>query len=443
MNVIGKLRAHRLRPLIHNQKQFYDRDWSPAEIRAWQLDQFNEQWQIIQQNVPYFARLARERSLPERFDSWMQFREELPVVNRDTVQEHGDALANTTSSPDFRRVTGGSTGEPVQIPAWSSEQKYEQRDYWYARDWYGITPADRLFLLWGHSHAFGEGIAGWWKKRKRQLKDWLLGYHRFSAYDMSQEALKAAGEALVEMEPDYVLGYSTALDKWARATQNRRRDYHALNLKAVIATAESYPRADSPGVIEETFGAPVVMEYGTVETGPIAYQAPQEDFQIFWRDYKIEGEKTDLADGAYEIFVTSLYPRCFPLIRYRIGDLVRENPSSPRFDQTLSSILGRCNDYIELEGGRRIHSEAITHAVKDIPAVRAYQVHQRVDGSITMYYVGENQEGLEERAREMITQRFAEVDPELQKIELERVSALEQTPAGKQKRVVREGAERE
>lgn len=443
INIIGKLREYRLKSSVQDQKEFYGGNWSSDEIQAWQLDQFNKQWQSIRENVPYYSRLAAKRDLPLRFDSWKKFRRRMPVIDRETVQNHRIELTSTKEEPDFQRVTGGSTAEPVQIPAWSSERTYERRNFWYARDWYDITPSDRLFLLWGHSHMFGEGIAGWWKKQTRQLKDWLLGYQRFSAYDMSREALERAGEALLEMKPDYLLGYSTALDKWARATQSRRMDYHDLNLKAIVATAESYPRADSPQVIQETFGAPIVMEYGTVETGPIAYQTPDEDFQIFWRDYRIEGRKTDLVDGAYEIFVTSLYPRCFPLIRYRVGDLVPENPSSPSFDQTLSSILGRCNDYIELDGGRRIHSEAITHAVKDIPAVRAYQVHQRVDGSLKMYYVGENQEGLGEQARQMIAQRFAQVDPELGEMELERVSALEQTPAGKQKRVVREGAESE
>lgn len=438
MRLVRQWRANRIRPHVEDQKAFYEQEWSPDDIRVWQLEQFNEQWQSIRSNVPYYSRLAAERDLPDHFDSWEQFRHRMPIIDRETVQNHRSALASTKKSPDFQRVTGGSTAEPVQIPAWSSELTYEKRNFWYARGWYDITPADRLFLLWGHSHIFGEGLSGWLKKRKRQLKDWLLGYHRFSAYNMSQEALKQAGRALLEMKPDYVLGYSAALDKWARATRNYKADFHDLNLKAVIATAESYPRADSPQVIGETFGAPVAMEYGTVETGPIAYQTPDGEFQIFWRDYRIGGKKTDLVEGSYEIFVTSLYPRCFPLVRYRIGDLVPENPSSSTFDQTLPSILGRCNDYIELKGGRRIHSEAITHAVKDIPAVRAYQVHQRGDGSIKLYYVGENQEGLGAQARQKITQRFAQVDPELGKMELEQVSALEQTPAGKQKRVVRE-----
>lgn len=443
MSVIGKLRAHRLRPLIHNQKQFYDRDWSPVDIRAWQLDQFNEQWQSIQQNVPYFARIARERSLPERFDSWMQFRKELPVVNRETVQNHRTELTSTEQPPDFQRVTGGSTAEPVQIPAWSSERKYERRDFWYARGWYDITPSDPLFLLWGHSHIFGDGLSGWWGKMKRKLKDAMLGYHRVDAYDLSDEALWQAGTSLLQNDPDYLLGYSKALDQFAQVNAERKAEFQTLDLKAAIATAESFPRPDSPQVIEDVFGAPVAMEYGAVETGPMAYQKPDGDFQIFWRHYKIEGEKTNLVDGAYEIYITSLYPRCFPLVRYRIGDMVPENPNAATFDQTLPSIIGRSNDYITLSNGRRIHSVALIHAVQEVEGIQALQIHQKSEEDITVYYQSSGEGPLADQKIDAMREGLSRLDPSLKEVGIQSVSSLEQTPAGKQKRVVREGAERE
>ncbi|MCS3827495.1 phenylacetate-coenzyme A ligase PaaK-like adenylate-forming protein [Salinibacter ruber] len=408
------------------------------EIRDWQLDAFNAQWESIRRDVPYFARLSRERDLPEQFESWSQFRAKMPVIDRKTVQQHRNALKNPTHSPDFQRVTGGSTAEPVQIPAWSSERKYERQNFWYARDWYDISPADCLFLLWGHSHIFGEGFRGWWNKVKRRVKDRLLGYYRANAYNLSDDALQQAGSKLVQTRPDYVLGYSKALDQLAQVNANRRDEFHRLKLKAVIATAESFPRPDSAELIRDVFGAPVAMEYGTVETGPIAHQAPDGDFRIFWRHFKIEGEQTNLLDGAYEIYVTSLYPRCFPLVRYRIGDMIPENPSAEDFDQTLPSIVGRCNDYVELSGGDRVHSEAFTHVVKDIEEIQAYQVHQTDAGEIEMYYVSGKDKKLESRKEEKIRRRLSRVDPELERIEMNAVHELDQTPAGKTKRIVRE-----
>jgi phenylacetate-coenzyme A ligase PaaK-like adenylate-forming protein len=438
MNVIGALRAYRLRPLVRDQEEFYSRNWMAEEIRTWQLEQFNEQWQSIRQNVPYFARLSREQDLPPQFESWIHIQDALPVIDRETVQQHGEALASTTRSPDFQRITGGSTAEPIQIPAWSSERRYERQNFWYARRWYDISPADRLFLIWGHSHIFGEGFRGWWNKVKRQIKDRLLGYYRANAYDLSDDALRRAGRELIQTRPDYVLGYSSALDQLAQVNEDRRNEFRRLDLKAVIATAESFPRPDSEELIGDVFGAPVAMEYGTVETGPIAYQAPNGDFQVFWRHYKIEGKQTEPLDGAYEIYVTSLYPRCFPLVRYRVGDMVRQNPNASDFDQTLSSIIGRCNDYIELSGGRCIHSETFTHVIKEIENIQAYQVRQKEDGEVKMCYVNGEEGQLGAQEEEKIRRRLSRIDPELGRIKISAVNELDQTPAGKTKRIVRE-----
>lgn len=438
INVLGKLRKHWLRSAIDDQKEFYGRGWSPSEIHSWQLEKFNQEWNSIRREVPYFARLAGERPLPDQFDSWAQFRELMPVIDRDTVQQHRSALTNTSRTPDFQRVTGGSTAEPVQIPAWSSERKYEKRDFWYARGWYDITPADRLFLLWGHSHIFGDGLRGWWNKAKRRLKDRVLGYHRADAYDLSDDALRRAGRELLQSKADYVLGYSKALDQLAQVNDDRADEFRQLDLKAVIATAESFPGPDSPERIGDVFGAPVTMEYGAVETGPMAYQAPDGDFQIFWRHYKIEGEQTDLLDGAYEIYVTSLYPRCFPLVRYRVGDMVHENPNTVDFDQTLSSIVGRCNDYITLPNGRRIHSVALIHAVQEIDGIQALQIHQKDEQDISIYYESETGNPLRDRNLKAMREGLSRLDPALENVGIQVVSSLEQTPAGKRKRVVRE-----
>jgi phenylacetate-coenzyme A ligase PaaK-like adenylate-forming protein len=362
----------------------------------------------------------------------------MPVIDRETIQNHRSALASTKKSEDFQRVTGGSTAEPVQIPAWSSERKYEQRDFWYARNWYDVTPADRLFLLWGHSHIFGEGLSGWWNRVKRRLKDRLLGYHRANAYDLSDDALRRAGNELLRTPPDYLLGYSKALDQFAQVNKDRKDEFHRLDLKVVIATAEAFPRSDSSEVIENVFGAPVAMEYGAVETGPMAYQTPDGDFQIFWRHYKIEGEKTNLLDGAYEIYVTSLYPRCFPLVRYRIGDMVPENPNADTFDQMLPSIIGRCNDYIVLPDGQRIHSVALIHAVQDVDGIQALQIHQKDEEEITVYYESESGGPLSDQRIDIMREGLSRLDARMRDVEIQVVSSLEQSPAGKQKRVVRE-----
>lgn len=436
MYVVRELRAHRLRQLLFDQQDFYEKHWTPDAIREWQLDQFNGQWQLIYRSVPYFQRLQQEKNLPTRFSTWQEFREIMPIMDRKTVQNDREALTSRTQAADFWRTTGGSTAEPLQIPTWYSEREFATKDMWYGRSWFGVAPCDKLFLIWGHSHLLGSGFQGWLNGGKRRLKDALLGYYRYSAYDLSERGLLEAAEALLEFQPAYVIAYAVALDRFTRVNRRHQAAFHRLGLKVAIATAESFPRADSAQLIAEVFGCPVVMEYGAVETGPIAHQRPGGQYSVFWRHYFLEGQESEHLPGAYEILVTSLYPRCLPLVRYRVGDLISGNPNDEHFMQEFESVTGRCNDLVVLRNDRVVHSEAFTHIVKDCSSILGYQVIQSGDGDITLNYVAEKPLGSGEMAE--IRRRLNKINSELARISIERVESLEQTIAGKTRRIFRE-----
>jgi len=151
------LRHRQLQPLLADQQTFYKGCSTPAEIRSWQLEQFNQQWQTIREEVPFYRRVGGERELPEQFSSWQQVKELLPPMTRKMVQTHGYELANQSKKPDFQRITGGSTAEPIQLPAWNSEREFCSKDMWYARSWYDVVPSDKLFLIWGTPSSLGAG----------------------------------------------------------------------------------------------------------------------------------------------------------------------------------------------------------------------------------------------------------------------------------------------
>ena len=58
------------------------------------------------------------------------------------------------------RITGGSSGNPLQIPAWKSEDLYTRPDQWVGRRWYEINPEDRCLWLTGNSYLLGNGLKG-------------------------------------------------------------------------------------------------------------------------------------------------------------------------------------------------------------------------------------------------------------------------------------------
>jgi len=436
LNYLAHLRTRQLLPLVAEHKQFYSQNWTPSQIQDWQLNQFNQQWQIISRQVPYFANLAREKNLPVQFSCWQEFQTLMPLMDRKTVQNNREALTNQTKKPDWFRITGGSTSEPVQLPAWNSEWEYENKDRWYARSWYGVNPSDKLFLIWGHRHLLGRGLIGWLNCQKRTMKDKILGYFRFSAYDISEQRLQEAGYALLEFRPSYLIAYAGALDRFARVNSHRKAEFRNLGLKVAIATTESFPRSDSVELITDVLGCPVAMEYGAIETGLIAHQNLEGYFSVFWHHYFVEGLESKHLPGTYELYLTSLYPRCFPLVRYAIGDLATYKDHSEYFSPEFKTLIGRCNDFIALKNGSIVHPQAFRDVISWSQSISDFQVIQSLDGQIKLRYVGT--EMVKPNEISEVKRRLQQINPQLANIDLQQVESLEKSIAGKTRRIIRE-----
>jgi len=435
VTVAGRLRAWRYREEVSRRQNIYGGEVTRERSQALQLDKLNIEWRRLLAISPYVARLRRELGLPDTFESLEQFVALVPSTNRATVQANLPEMRCQGRTPDFFRITGGSTAQPLQLPAWDSEIDATRPDVWVGREWYGITPASRLFLLWGHSHLLGSGLTGWGRGRLRALSDRLLGYQRVSAYDVRPESLRHAADVLERNPPEYIIGYSVALDLFAQVNADRADRLRSLGVKVVIGTAESFPSDQSAARIQSLFGCPVAMEYGAVETGLLAHTHPAGGFRVFWKTYMVDAAPSD---QGYKLFVTSLYPRCFPLIRYEIGDntFLAEDRTGPEVGiRRLAAVIGRCNDYVSLPTGAIVHSEFFTHALRMCSEIHAYQVVQANSGVFVRFV---SPEPLKEATLAGIRERLARVHPSLDSIRLERVDQLRQTIAGKTRMVVSE-----
>lgn len=396
-----------------------------------QLARFNQCWERIQKFVPYYASLVEQKIAPRQFEGWAQFMQTLPVADRSFVYENLPMLSDCTRPPDSFRTTGGSTAEPVSLPSWCSETGETERNEWIGRSWYGIGPEDASFRLWGHSHLLGEGSRGWLNARKRELKDKLLEIERISAYDLSDPALLRAFAQLQVSPATYMLGYSAALDRFARVANAAGLVNHT-ELKAIVATSESFPYPDSGKAIEEAFNAPVAMEYGSVETGVMAHTRKGEGYHVFWLSYFIEATEP-APQGGYKVRVTSLYPRCFPLLRYDLGDAIALD--APCFGvRCFPAVMGRTNVFLEPSPGEHVHSEALSHAVKGTGSVTGYQMIQEKD-SFTLLLTTPTV--ITRAQMEEIRSRLEKIHPLLRQVQIRVVDCLEQTRAGKTPMILR------
>lgn len=239
---------------------------------------------------------------------------------------------------------------------------------------------------------------------------------------------------MIAFRPDYFLGYSVALDRFARVNEDMADLLRGLRLKAVIGTSESFPGPESAVRLSNLFGAPIAMEYGAVETNVIAQTHPSGGYRVFWRSQLVEA--VPVAGTRHcRVLTTSLYPRCFPLVRYEIGDEIEvedtQNPAQGvlRFRE----VIGRCNDSLRLGDGSIVHSEAFSHAVRLEREVRGFQVI--AERSVLRLDILAEQ--LTAALDAGIRSRLSKIHPELGRVGIKVVSDLQHTRAGKTPMIVR------
>ena len=406
---------------------------SSDEVADFQLRRVNEEWRKAVRLIPYYQELANRHALPRHFGSLDQFVNSVPTLDRQVLQGgvrywHGDPR------PNHRRTTGGSTATPIQLPAWRREFRHTSLDPWLARSWYGISPRDRLFLFWGHAHLLGDGWRGRANGAVRAIKDLLQNYVRHSAYDMSEPGLRRGLRRLFRSRADFLIGYSCYLDELSRVAETWSMAGRRSPFKAVIAAAEGFPAPDSVERIERLLNAPVAMEYGSVETGLIAHSHPDGGYRVFWHSYLLECH----GDGGQEVLVTSLFPRCTPLFRYRLGDRFEPGDHAAKAGGcsvlSFERVLGRSNRPVVLPDGRTLHSESVSHIVRGSPMILAYQfVCRRHRVTLRVKTRG----SLDDRMVASIRAKARGVDRHLgDRLEIEEVADLERTVAGKTPMVI-------
>jgi phenylacetate-CoA ligase len=405
----------------------------PEAITAFQLERLRVQWRQAIQEVPYYRQLVADGKAPRDFDSLDEYRARVPVLTRQTLLDQA-AHFKRSQAPDLAVTTAGSSGNPVRLGCWKDEATANTAvNQWAGRLQNGMQPQDPVLLLWGHSHLLGTGLAGRMRGQRRKFNDWLLGYCRLDAYHVDGTTASGYYEAAMRFRPKVVIGYACALDLWARHCLAKGTNLAACGVKLGIACSEMFPKPDSREIIGQFLGAPVVMEYGGVEFGVVAYQLGSGgDYRVFWSSHLIEVNE----EAGGELLVSSLTDRYVPLFRYKNGDAC-EGPEERPGGSVLSfkAVKGRVNDTLTMPDGRIVHSVAIFHCIHQEP-VWAIQLVKARNGQITKIRVVASQ--LPDEALARIRKRLGDVHPDLAQCPVELLPDLGTNRAGKRRWILEE-----
>jgi phenylacetate-CoA ligase len=391
-----------------------------------QLLAISRVWTDAVADLPYYGRLVSEQRAPQALRSWDEVKA-LPILTRRILQDHAAEFMRRSGPPESFMTTAGSTGTPLRIGMNQGERDLMRVVKLSAWQSFGYDQSSRLFLIWGHAHLLGTGWKGKVNHLKRRLADAALGYRRVDAYRLTMESCATYAEELIAFRPIGLIGYSSALDLFARYTASFRDRFRRLGLRFVLATAEAPPRHDTVDLLEDHFGCPVVQEYGGAEFGQVAFKIGRAPFETYSDLNFVEAQ---MERNECALLITSLYQRYLPLIRYQVGDAV-ERPDLAAHGHVMrfEAIAGRLNDVIVLGTGDAVHSVAVFHCVHQ-EKVHNIQMVLRDEGiEICLVTSEPDRAAMEGRIRA----RLAQVHPALATARFTYLEDLETNRAGKRR----------
>ncbi len=234
--------------------------------------------------------------------------------------------------------------------------------------------------------------------KKERIKDLLSNRYRFTIFDLSDIVLEKVLLKFQHKKFDYINGYTSSIVLFAKFLQKKNIVLTAVcpTLKCCIVTSEML-FDDDKILMEKQFGVPVINEYGASELDLIAFQNPNDEWQVNSETLFVEilDEANNVMPNGKEgrIVITSLYNIAHPFIRYDIGDVGILDEKSTFKKPILKKLIGRTNDIAILPSGKKSPGLTFYYVTKSIIEddgnVKEFVIKQTKIDTFDIEYVSE------------------------------------------------------
>ena len=247
--------------------------------------------------------------------------------------------------------TSGTSGEILTFFRDESWDSFNRASIWRGYSWFGANPWDRKLYFWGYNTAP-------LKRLKLRLMDFLVNRFRIFDYDpikLNKLLSKLRNVSIIE-------GYSSMIYELANLMEEKKPVFDSLKL--VKGTSEKIFPHYQP-IAKQVYGMPIVNEYGSTESGIIAFECPKGSLHINMEGVFVERDPTD---GG--ILVTNLQSFSFPSIRYKLGDQIELAEESFRCSCGMNSPVIK-----EVTGriGKKIIGKSLTY-----PSLSLYYIFKNL-----------------------------------------------------------------
>ncbi|MCV9932306.1 phenylacetate--CoA ligase family protein [Flavobacterium sp. LS1R47] len=380
------------------------------------------------QNNPFYAALVGSINTK----SW----NDLPILNKQNLQKPlSERLSKGYSIKNvYLNKTSGSSGTPFVF----AKDKYCHALTWASNSmrfgWHGIN-----FNTSYQARFYGIPMDFIGNKKER-FKDFLSNRYRFPIFNLSDIVLERFLQKFRIKKFDYLNGYTSSIVLFAKFLEKKNIILKDIcpSLKACFVTSEMLFESDK-NLLKKQFGILIINEYGASELDLIAFENPNEEWQINAETLFVEilDENNQPVPNGIEgrIIITSLFNKAHPFIRYDIGDIGILDKKSTSQKPILKKLIGRTNDVAVLPSGKKSPGLTFYYVTKSIIEddgnVKEFIIKQTQIDSFEIEYVSDNE--LHKNQIEKIKTAIAlYLEPDLN-FTFTRKTVLERTNRGKLK----------
>lgn len=410
--------------------------WSRADLEDLQLSKLKELIEHAYRNVPYYARVMKERGLTPSDIRRLRDIEKLPLLTKEDIRNNWrDMFArNASKSEMFSMTTGGTSGKPLKLyidnSAWPKEWAFLN----VLRRQVGYTPRERMATFRGVPFPATRGDYGTIYKYNPMYNELLL-----SPFQLTKPIMEKYVRLIQAFQPRYFHGYPSALEIFAKFVKQQGYQQELPRIRAFFAISETLWQHQRE-TIEEVFNLRVFSHYGQSERVIFAGECEESTDYHVYPQYGV----TELIDESGDVITepgkegelvgTSFLNTVMPFIRYRTGDGAMLNGySCPRCGReylVINDVKGRwTQEMLVGKGGNLISITALNMHSFIFKNIVQFRFVQRKPGKAILKIIPA--EGYGTRDKERIEREFdAKVGSQLE-ISIKEVKDLPRTGQGK------------
>ena len=340
---------------------------SVGESRVKDEENFIRLFQMAYDESPFYHKLYSENGICRTDIKSLDDISKLPIITKDDVRANADDILIGHKWQAMKAYTSGTTCKSLYIYQDMPSVWREQAYLYHYRRLCGFTYGEALVSLRGHLDS-----------RQFSMRLPVGNILYLSSYQIRRENVFRYRDEILKHKPKAIEGYPSSIYNLCCLFKEMGVTIHIPLCFTSSETLFDYQRK----LFHEILGCETYDWYGCTEKSIALVETKNHDGYYELPGYSIN-EYMD--DG---VVTTSLINDCFPLIRYKVNDLILPKTDyvplsvdSPKIER----LEGRTESYVIAKDGTIVGR--LNFLFKDVENIKLAQIVQKEPGQITINIV--------------------------------------------------------